>query len=433
MSEAPHDLPAEESLLGAAIVSPSALSAVSDAVSCDDFYRDSHRHIWRAIAKLYAAGKDVDQITVSAALSADGLLEACGGKQYIHTLASCAFNASGARGYAEIVARNAAWRNLADVGNQIASMAYEHPEDPDTLIERSERLLYGVRRHARESDGAEVAESLESMVKAVDDSLAGKKTIGRSTHFPSIDSIIGGFAPGTFNILAARPKVGKSALVTNMARHLSEECHVVFFSLEMSQAEIWQRMYCADAGVDITKVRAGLINNAEYARLINAIGAMEKMSLYIDDSSFTMAGVRSKIRRQATRHPLGLVIIDYVQLLNETSSRRQENRQQEMSDVSRQLKMLSREYDVPVLAVAQLKRPPSELAHTPRPRLSDIKESGAFEQDADLVMALHRKDTKEDEEWDGRIEFIVLAHRNGPSGHMFLKYKPTTCQFKDDA
>lgn len=426
----PHNIEAEESLLGAMLISHSAAPVAMDIVGVDDFFRDNHRAIFRAMQALFVAGKSIDTITVAGEMDKQGTLQEVG-RDTIRTLPDLCPVVGNAAQYAELVKQAAVLRSLAVAGKEIADLGYNGTGDVAQLMERAEALLYGVRGANALNESEDLTTLLLLEAKRIEDAASGKKDTGFSSTFGSIDDIIGGFQPGNLIILAARPSVGKSALALNMAQHMAMYHRVGFFSLEMSARELTERMVCSDARVGLTKKRAGVIDTDEHNRLIAALNHLSTLQLEFDTTSnLTMMSLRSKVRRMATRSKLDLVVVDYLQLMNMGAGHK-ENRNYELSDITRSMKGLAREFNVPMLVLSQLSRPDKTLSYTPKPRLSDLRDSGAIEQDADMVLFLHRYEKKDEPVDLTDIEFICGKHRNGPLGEVHLRYTPKYTLFKD--
>ena len=427
---APHNLEAEESLLGAVLLANDALALIADVVVPADFYRESHRHVFQACLNLFNRNTPVDMVTVQGELTSMGLLEAVGGREFVRTLPDLCPAATNVGNYAELIRDASLMRRLATAGNQIAELGYEGTGDITQLMERAESLLYGLRAD-RDEESKELPSLLAAEAKRIEAAAKGETDNGFSSTFGSVDDIIGGFHPGNLIILAARPSVGKSALALNIAQRMAMEHRVAFFSLEMSSRELVERMVCADAQVSLTLKRSGRISPEEHDRCVRSLSNLAKLRLEFDTtSSLTMMALRSKVRRLAMRGQLDFVIVDYLQLMR-MGSGTGESRNYELSDITRSMKALSREFNVPMLVLSQLRRPPNELTYTPKPRLSDLRDSGAIEQDADMVLFLHRHEKKDEPVDLTSIDFIIGKHRNGPLGDVRLKYHPEYTKFSD--
>ncbi len=411
----PHDLDAEESLLGAMVVSPNALPIATELVVEDDFYRDTHRIVFRTIRDMYGLGKEIDAVTLSAALEAQGVLDRVGGKAFVHTLVEIVPAAGNVRQYAEIVRETSVLRQLIKVGNEIAELGYDHPDEARTLLDTCEQKVFAISQHRSSADFEAMSDLVKSTFERIDMIRDGHQLSGVPTGFADIDKTTGGFQPSNLIVLAARPGVGKTSLALNIAHNIgmTGQQSVAIFSLEMSKQEISERMLCSAARVASHRLRSGqTLPNDDYYKLITVAGELEKAPIYVDDTAgLNVFELRAKARRLASRvePKLGLVIIDYLQLM--MGDGRADNRQQEVAGISRSLKQLARELDVPVLAVSQLNREVESRAEK-KPLLSDLRESGAIEQDADLVIFIYEP---RDENAKGVVVVDIAKHRNGPT------------------
>ncbi len=412
----PHDLDAEESLLGAMVVSPNAIPIATELVADDDFYRDTHRLVFRVIRDMYAQGKEVDAVTLSAALEQQGVLERVGGKAFVHTLVEIVPAAANVRQYAEIVRETSVLRQLIRVGNEIAELGYDHPGEARELLDSCEQKVFAISQHRLTTDFDPMSDMIKATFERIDMIREGQQISGVPTGFADIDRMTGGFQPSNLIVLAARPGVGKTSLALNIAHNIgiTGTTSVAVFSLEMSKQEISERMLCSAARVASHRLRSGqTLPNDDYYKLVTVAGELEKAPIYVDDTAgINVFELRAKARRLASRvdPPLGLVIIDYLQLM--MGDGRADNRQQEVANISRSLKQLARELNVPVLAVSQLNRDVETRAEK-KPQLSDLRESGAIEQDADLVVFIYEP---RDENSKGVVAVDIAKHRNGPTG-----------------
>jgi replicative DNA helicase len=426
----PHDLDAEESVLGAMVLSPNAIPIATELLEIDDFYRDTHRLVFKAVRDMYSDGKEVDAVTLSAWLEHEGVLERVGGKAFVHTLVEIVPAAANVRQYAEIVRETSILRQLIRVGNEIAELGYEHPDEARVLLDGCEQKVFAISQHRLATD----FEPLSSMVKSAFDRIEmireGLQLTGVASGFPDIDKYTGGFQPSNLVVLAARPGVGKTSLALNIAHNigLTGVHSVALFSLEMSKQEISERMLCSAARVASHRLRSGqTMPNDDYYKLVTVAGELEKAPIWVDDTAgLNVFELRAKARRLASRvePKLGLVIIDYLQLM--MGDGRADNRQQEVANISRSLKQLARELNVPVLAVSQLNRDVETRAEK-KPQLSDLRESGAIEQDADLVMFIYEP---KDENKKGIVALDIAKHRNGPTASIRLGFVPNYTKFR---
>jgi replicative DNA helicase len=431
----PQNLEAEESVLGAMLLSPGAIGAVTEILSAGDFYRESHGIIFRACLALYQQGEPVDAITLVDALEERGELDQVGGRPKIHELAALVPAAANAAHYARIVREMATLRGLVRAGSEIARLGQERPGETTDLVDRAEQIVFDLAQQRVTSDFDHIEgllkESFERIMHLYE---AGADVTGIPTGFKELDKLTSGFQPGNLIIVAARPSMGKSALALCMAQSLAvrHEIPVALFTLEMSKSEVTQRMMCSEARVESQSLRTGQLKADDWPRLTAACDKLMKAPIWVDDTgSITMMEIRSKARRLKMREPnLGLIIVDYLQLMTSGSSA--ENRVQEVSQISRQLKVLARDLEVPILALSQLSRA-VEQRHDKRPILSDLRESGSIEQDADLVAFVYRDEYYNGEESDsqGIAELILAKHRNGPTDTIKLSFLRRYAKFAD--
>ncbi|MFA5890536.1 MAG: replicative DNA helicase [Actinomycetota bacterium] len=431
----PHNLEAEESVLGSMLLSKTAVGEALEIVRPDDFYREAHATICASIRDLFTQGEPVDAITVSEELRRRGKLEEIGGGPYIHTLVSSVPTAANATFYARIVGELSTLRRLIDAATTVAQEAYEVPEDVEGMVNRAEELMLGVASGRIRQDFVPIRDLLAESMDHIEALAArGAEITGVPTGFTDLDRMLAGMQAGNLILVAARPAMGKSAFAVNVAQYVAQtaELPVVIFSLEMSWMEIVQRMICAEARVDTNKIRTGRMNEADWRRVSHAVGRLAEAPIFIDDTpSIGMAEIRAKCRRLKDKFGLGLVVVDYIQLM--TSPRRTENRVQEVSEISRSMKILAKELSVPVLAVSQLSRQLEQQGSTPRkPRLADLRESGALEQDADVVMFVYREDYyKPDSERKGEADIMLEKHRNGQTGTITLAFLGQFTKFEN--
>jgi replicative DNA helicase len=432
----PQNLDAEESVLGAMMLSPGAIGAVSEALSATDFYRESHAKIYRAALTLYGRGEPVDAITLVDELERRGELEGVGGKVRIHELAALVPAAANAGHYARIVREMSTLRGLIRAGSEIARLGMDREGDEATeLVDRAEQIIFDLSQSRVTGDFSHIEELLkESFERITALYESGTDITGVASGFRDIDKLTSGFQPGNLVILAARPSMGKSGLALCVAANLAvrHEVPVALFTLEMSKSEVTQRLMCSEAKVESQRLRSGNLAPDDWPRLTAACDRLAKAPVYVDDTgSITMMEIRSKARRLKMREPaLGLIIVDYVQLM--TSGSNAENRVQEVSQISRSLKVLARDLDVPVLALSQLSRA-VEQRHDKRPILSDLRESGSLEQDADLVFFIYRDEYYNPDTTDqqGLAEVHLAKHRNGPTDVVKLSFLKRFAKFAD--
>ena len=431
----PQNLDAEESVLGAMMLSSGAIGAVSEFVDAADFYRESHGHIYRAVLGLYARGEPVDAITVVDELDRLGHLEEVGGQERVTELAALVPAASNAAHYARIVHEMATLRGLIRAGNDIARLGFDRPGETVELVDRAEQIVFELSQQRVSGEFTHIDDLLKESFERITLLMeAGTDITGTPSGFRDLDRLTSGFQPGNLVIVAARPSMGKSALALCMAANVSvrHEQPVALFTLEMSKAEVTQRLMCAEGKVESQRLRTGKLATDDWPRLTAACSKLTKVPIYVDDTgSITMMEIRSKLRRLKMREPsLGLVIVDYLQLM--TSGTTVENRVQEVSQISRALKVLARDLDVPIVALSQLSRA-VEQRHDKRPILSDLRESGSIEQDSDLVMFVYRDEYYNPDETDqqGLAEVHIAKHRNGPTDTVKLSFLKRYAKFSD--
>ncbi|MGH2747184.1 MAG: replicative DNA helicase [Actinomycetota bacterium] len=420
----PHNLDAEQSVLGAMLESREAIANVIEIIKPEDFYKPSHAEIYETILALFAKGEAPDAIIVADELGRRGTLEGVGGKPYLLGLLEAYPTASSAAHYARIVEEHAQLRALIDAGNRVQELGFAMPEDVSEAIDSAEEIIYQVGDRRLREDLHAIRGLLTENMEAIERLYErGESITGLATGFPDLDEMTSGFQPNNLIIVAARPSMGKSSLMNDFALHAATRVGqpVVIFSLEMSRNELVQRFLSSEARVDSQRLRKGTLQEQDWTRLSSALGRLAEAPIFIDDSAnSTLMEMRAKCRRIKAKHGLGLVIIDYLQLM--ASPRRSENRQQEVSEISRNLKVMARELEVPVICASQLNRQ-LEYRGDKRPMLADLRESGAIEQDSDLVMLLYRDEVYNPEtSAKGEAELIVAKHRNGPTGKVRLAF-----------
>ncbi len=431
----PHNLDAEESLVGAMLLSRDAIATAGEACAADDFYKPAHAHIFRAVSDLYARGEPVDAVTVADELSRAGLLELIGGPATLVTLAAETPSVANAGRYARIVEEHALLRRLIGAATEIAEIGYDVPEDVAGALDRAETLVFEVAQRRATDTTKPLKELLAQALDNLEALFERHEAItGVPTGYRDLDERLSGLQPSNLVIVGARPGMGKTSFALGLAAHAAVERRIpaLVFSLEMSHLELTQRMLCAEARVDSTRMRNGRLLESDWPKISQAIGRLGEAPLYIDDNpNLTVMDIRAKARRLASRTGLGLVVVDYLQLMSGRSSA--ENRQVEVSEISRGLKILARELDVPVVALSQLSRN-LETRADKRPVLADLRESGSLEQDADVVLFLYRDELYNSESADrGIAEVIVAKHRNGPTGVTQLAFLDHFARFANIA
>ena len=436
----PQNIDAEESVLGAMLVSGPAVGKVIDDVKlvAEDFYLDRHRLIFTAIYRLYAKSAPVDELSVGEELTQAGEADEAGGKHYVSELAAKVPAAGNAAHYAQIVQENSLLRRLLGAGQQIQEWVHTREGIPRELSERAEKLLFEVAHKEQAGDFRMLSEILEDEVDRLEKLSAGDTELtGTPSGFRDIDALTGGFQPGNLIIVAARPAMGKSALVANIAENVAVKrgLPVAFFSMEMSEVELAQRFIACRARLPGDKLRKGQVAQKDWPKVIRACQELEKAPLWFDDSSdLGILDLRAKARRlhakEQERGGLALIVVDYMQLMRSDDPRA--NRVEQVGQMSRGLKILARELECPVMAISQLSRAPEQRS-PPKPQLSDLRESGQIEQDADLVAFLYREDYYRDpeDEPDGLADLIVAKHRNGPIGTRKLVFLDRYPKFSD--
>ena len=429
----PQDMEAEQCVLGAMLMSKDAIADVVETIRGADFYRPAHEQIYNAITDLYGRGEPADAVTVADELGKRGELLRLGGAPYLHTLLASVPIAANAGWYAEIVREKAVLRRLVDASVRIGQMSFAGEGDVDDIVDRAQAEVYAVTDRRAAEDFKPLSELMQPTLdemEAIESRGAGLS--GVPTGFADLDDLTNGLHPGQLIIVAARPGIGKSTLALDLARSASIKNGLssVIFSLEMSQIEITMRLLSAEAGVPLSHIRGGRMNDQDWNRGSAKMGQVSEAPMFIDDSpNMTMMEIRAKARRLKQRHDLRLIVIDYIQLM--TSGKKVESRQVEVSEFSRQLKLLAKELDVPVIALSQLNRGP-EQRNDKRPMLADLRESGSLEQDADLVILLNRPDLYDkDSERAGEADFDVAKHRNGPTKVITVAFQGHYSRFVD--
>jgi len=429
----PQDVIAEQSVLGGMLLSKDAISDVVEILRERDFYRPAHELIYDAIVDLYGRGEPADPVTVSAELTKRGDLVRAGGAPYLHTLISSVPTAANAGYYAKIIRERAIMRRLVEAGTKIVQLGYTDEGEVDDAVDQAQAEVYAVTERRESEDYVQLSELLPAAYDEIEKISSGVAGEGVKTGFKDLDALTNGFHPGNMIVLAARPAVGKSTLGLDIARYASihkRETSVIF-SLEMSRSEITMRMLSAEARVPLNNIRSGQLGEEEWAKMARRMGEISDAPLFIDDSpNLSLMEIRAKSRRLKQRHDLKLIVIDYLQLM--TSGKRVENRQQEVSEFSRQLKLLAKELNVPVVAISHLNRSPEQRSDK-KPMLSDLRESGSIEQDADVVILLHREDLYDSQNRSGEADLIVAKHRNGPTRTITVSAQLHLARFTDMA
>lgn len=420
----PHNLDAEQSVLGSMLLDQEAVFKAMEIIRSEDFYRDAHRLIFDAICQLADRSEPVDIVTVAEELRQRGQLDKVGGAAYIATLSGIVPTAANVEYYARIIREKSLLRALISAATRIAQLGYEGEAEADEILLQAEKLIYDLSQRKASRAFATMHEILMGTFDRIEYLYQKKGDVtGVPTGFIDLDRMTSGLQPSDLIIVAARPAMGKTSFCLNIAQHAAIKAGVpvAIFSLEMSKEQLVQRMLCSEAMVDQHRLRTGQLTEQDWPRLVRAVGPMAQAPIFIDDTvGISVLEMRAKCRRLKAEHGLGLIIIDYLQLMQ--GSRRSESRQQEISEISRALKGLARELNVPVIALSQLSRA-VEQTHDKRPNLSHLRESGAIEQDADIVSFIYREEYyNPDTEKKGIAEIIIAKHRNGPVGSVELGF-----------
>ncbi|HAW49518.1 TPA: replicative DNA helicase [bacterium] len=426
----PQALDAEISLLGAMLMDNEAIGEVVEIVHEEDFYREAHRRIYKAIINLWERNEPVDLVTLSDELNKEGVLSTIGGAAYLTMLISSVPTSANIRYYAKIITEKSALRGLIQAASQITQIAYVQQGEVENILDKAEQLIFNIV--SKRVKGGFVV--LGDMLKPENiEALCTHKLhiTGISTGFTLLDELTAGLQPSDLIIIAGRPSMGKTALALSIAQHaaIKEKKPVGIFSFEMSQVQLVLRLLCAEARVDAHRLRIGQLTKPELPRISLAAGTLRETEIYIDDTTpMSVIDIRAKARRLKAKHNIELLIIDYLQLIE--GRRDLENRQQEISEISRSLKSLAKELNIPVIALSQLSRA-MEIQRR-KPQLSDLRESGAIEQDADLVLFVYREEYyKPTEENEGIAEIIIGKQRNGPTGTIKLAFLKSYAKFEN--
>jgi replicative DNA helicase len=439
----PHNLDAEMSLLGAILIDEEVLADVTDKVHADDFYEKRHQTIFGAMLRLFERHRPIDLLTLSDELEKKDSLETIGGSSYLTELTNYVPTAANASAYAELVAQRAVRRRLIKASSDIAELAFKEDTNTQEILERAEAELFSVSDTSLKQDLVSLEQILTESFDRMEELHRDRgKLRGVRTGWRDLDNLTAGLQRSDLLIIAARPAMGKTTLVTNLAYNVAAKEHqsVLFFSLEMSKEQLVDRMLADASGVDAWNIRTGNLSDTDFEKLSTAMGEMAEAPIFIDDTpGLTVLEMRTKARRQAHIQPLGLIIVDYLQLMQGSSRGGEFNRVQEVSEISRGLKLIARELNVPVIALSQLSR--SVESRNPQiPQLADLRESGSIEQDADLVAFIYREAYyNPDTERQNITDLIIAKHRNGPTGKVELYFHPERLRFmsldkqRDDA
>ena len=429
----PSDGAAEQSVLGSMLLSKDAIADVVERLRGTDFYLPAHETIFDTVMDMYGREEPADAVTVAAELARRGDLQRIGGASYLHTLVAGVPTAANASYYAEIVREKAILRRLVEAGTRIAQWGYSGQGEVDGIVDRAQAAVYDVTSQ-RTSEDYHVLEDLMPAALEEIEAIAnrGGGMVGVPTGFADLDALTNGLHAGQMIVVAARPAMGKSTVGLDFARAASIKNNLTsaIFSLEMSRTEIVMRLLSAEAQVPLQHMRSGHMSETDWNKIVKHMSRVSDAPLFIDDSpNLTMMEIRAKCRRLKQRHNLRLVVIDYLQLMS--SGKKVESRQQEVSEFSRSMKLLAKELDVPVIAISQLNRGPEQRTDK-KPMVSDLRESGSIEQDADIVMLLHREDAYEPESpRAGEADFIIAKHRNGPTSTIPVAFQGHYSRFVD--
>ena len=430
----PHNLEAEESLLGAMLLSRDAIAIALERCSATDFYKPSHAHVFQAITSLYSSGEPADAVTVADELRRAGTLEEVGGPAALVALQANTPAISSAGRYAGIVEEHALLRRLIGVAGEIADLGFSLPEDVIGAVDRAEAMVFEVAQRRTADSIAPLQELLSKSLDRLEELYdRGEAITGVPTGYNDLDELMSGLQPSNLVVVGARPSMGKTAFALGISANAAMAgTPVLFFSLEMSHLEIAQRVLCAEARVDASRMRNGRLHEDDWGKISHAIGRLGSAPLHIDDNpNVTVMDIRAKARRMKSREGLGLVVVDYLQLMTGRGSA--ENRQVEISEISRGLKLLARELAIPVIALSQLSRTLESIADK-RPMLADLRGSDAIEEDSDVVMFVYRDEVYNQESSDrGAAEILVAKHRNGPTGVVQLAFVANYARFANMA
>lgn len=432
----PQNTEAEMSLIGAVMIDPDAIVRVADSVKASDFYEERHQRIYEAIAKLYEKHRPVDALTLSNQLKEDGMLEVIGGASYLTELANYVPTAAHVEHYAEIIAQKAMRRRLINASQEMTNLGFDETRSMQEVIELAETELFDVSQRQVKQDIQSLESILAESFERLDELHRNKGRIrGVPTGFRDLDNILAGWQRSDLVILAARPAMGKTAVSLNFAHNaaVKGEMPVLIFSLEMSKEQIVDRLLSMESGVDAWNIRTGNLTDADFEKIGQAMGTLSEAPIYVDDTpGISVSEMRTKARREQHQRQLGLIIVDYLQLMSGSSRFGSEgNRVQEISEISRGLKLIARELNVPVIALSQLSR--SVESRSPQiPQLADLRESGSIEQDADIVMFIYREDYYNPETDRQNItDLIIGKHRNGPTGRVELYFDKNKQRFRN--
>ena len=429
----PHNLEAEAALLGGILLDNQAIDPVVELVTPEDFYREAHRKIFKAAVALNGNSEPVDLLTLTEALKTRGELTEVGGAGYLSELTDRAVTAANTTYYARIVREKATLRNLISAATEIVTRGYEGREEVATFVDQAEHSIYAIAEQKERASFTRVGDMIMDTFRRIERLYERKEAVtGVPSGFVDFDRLTAGLQPSDLIIVAGRPSMGKTSFVMNIAEHcaIENKTGVAIFSLEMSKEQLVTRMLCSQAQVDLNKVRTGFLSSGDFPKLAMAAGRLEDAPIYIDDtpalSSLELRAKSRRLKRDKDAN-LGLIVVDYLQLMSGSA----DSREQEISEISRSLKALAKDLDVPVVALSQLNRQ-VEQRQPPKPRMADLRESGAIEQDADVIAFIYRDEVYNPQsEYQGKAEIMIAKQRNGPTGDIMLAFRREFTRFEN--
>ncbi len=430
----PQNIEAEQAILGSIMIRDNLLHTVLEIIKAEDFYKDGHKLIYKTIIDLFNKNEPYDLLTITDYLTGKNELERAGGATYIGSLTSLIPVTTNIGSYARIVKEKSILRRMIQVNTDFAARCYESPKDIDRLLDDAEQAIFDIAGNKESQQFSEIKSIVPKVFDNINTLYSRKELItGIPTGYQELDKITSGFQPSDLIIVAARPSMGKTSFAMNIAEHaaITEDIGVAVFSLEMSKEQLVMRMLSSVGRIDSQAIRKGQLQKGDWNKLSRAVGTLTEAPIYIDDTpALSVQLMRGKMRRLASQHKIGLIIVDYLQLMQ---SRKNENRTQEIGDISRSLKALAKEHNVPVVALSQLNRSPDNRTDK-RPLMSDLRESGAIEQDADVICFIYRDEVynkAEDNPAKGQAEIIIAKQRNGPIGYTRLWFEKECTRFEN--
>ena len=429
---APHDTEAEIAVLGSLMLDVNAAAAVRDTLEPTDFYAEKHHHIYRAAVALGDRGEPIEPLSVRAELERTGTLQRAGGIEYISDLPALTPSATSVKYYADLVIAHSVRRRLIAAGGEVATLGFNQGLTVAEAVDSAEQAVFNISDKRRTNDAQHIGPILKETWVQLEHTLNHRTFItGVQTNFRDLDQVTQGLQPGELIILAARPSVGKTSFALNLARNAAvlTDTPVIVFSLEMTAQSLVQRLICSEAGVDSFMLKTGQATNRDFENIAKAMDKLTRAPLFIDDTpSLSISAMRSRSRRMKAQHDIKLIVVDYLQIMH---GGRQESRVQEVSDISAGLKSIAKELNVPVLALSQLSRE-SERRENRKPQLSDLRDSGSIEQDADVVMFLYRPGMRDPDQYDRSVtELLVAKNRNGPTTDIALRFHAEQTTFRE--